>query len=235
MPQRRGSPIRPTKALPVYQKRKVPTRHILTSLLFGSPIPRRRVFITTGLVREQWRIGRVRVPDKLSNLEGEVVSRGIAGAERIRDQGAAKLSQLIEQASSTRAQGAALQAEADRLDDYPVTGVDGQLLTAHAAAERMNSLVALIAAATNAGSLKHRRVSRVLVKLAPFATVLDLPILLWFVGSVFNVDWTNLAAGQGVIQFLTSLVFAILGTAAVAMGLNYFGRDLKAIRMMMVT
>ncbi|WP_282777495.1 hypothetical protein [Nocardia sp. CC201C] len=203
---------------------------MLLSLLLGSPIPRRWVFVALSLVREQWRIGKSRSPDRFSYLEGSVLSRGIAAASAKVDQAARRLSRLVAQADTAKAAIAVLRADLMRLDEYPIVGVRGELIMAREAAKRMASLTDLVAMETEAGSLKPRRVPLRLKRLAPWATLLDLPVLFWFVGSVFNVDWTNLFAPQSIVSLLASSVFALLGTIAMAFGLCYFGHDLKGYK-----
>ncbi|MGV9680685.1 hypothetical protein ACWDSJ_35905 [Nocardia sp. NPDC003482] len=208
----------------------MPLPHFALSLLLGSPIPRRWALIIESLVREQRRIGRVRPPDKLSYEEGLVVSRGKAAGEAKRDQAARKLAELVAQADVIRMKLLNLTREAARLDDQLVTGVRGELVKARDAMERVKFLTATVTDAANAGQLKHRRVSPRLRRLIPYATVLDFPVLLWFVGSVFNVDWSNLTGAQGFIPLLTSIVFAFLATAVVALGLGFMGDELKGYK-----
>ncbi|PBC38614.1 hypothetical protein CJ179_39180 [Rhodococcus sp. ACS1] len=188
------------------------------------------------LVSEQWRIGIKRSAIRLSNLEALVASKGLAAAEKIRDHGADQLGRLADTYAQLQAEIASLRAEEARLDDHPVSGVSGELLTATAAEARMATVAAAVTKEADEGSLKHRRVARWLKRLVPFATLLDLPVLLYFIGEVFNVDWGGVgsgdraALGQSIVPLLTSVVFAILGTAAVAIGLHFFGRDLRGYK-----
>ncbi|MFI6169055.1 hypothetical protein ACIBCN_19915 [Nocardia sp. NPDC051052] len=215
-----------------YTKQRVPKREVTTSLAKQGPISfkgvRAGVLMVLALVSEQWRIGTRRAANKYSNLEAMVVSRGVVGAENIRDKGAKKLTKTVEQFEGLRGELAILRAELVRLPAQPVTGDKGEVLTAQQAEARMALVQSIVTKETDEGSLKHRRVSRWLVRLTPFATVLDLPVFVYFCAEVFNVDWN--ALGQSAIQLTTSAAFAMLGTVAIAVGLHFIGRDLKGFK-----
>ncbi|PSR58691.1 hypothetical protein C8259_29570 [Nocardia nova] len=188
------------------------------------------------LVDEQRRIGVTRDPDAFSQMEALVMSKGMLAAEEAREHGADQLAQLVDQAAAIRGEMATVRAELDRLDKQPVTGMNGDVIPARDATERMKTVSARVTEERDAGSLKHRRVPVWLHRFSTWAGLLDFPVLVYFLAQVFNVDLTGITSGDGaawggsLIPLVTSVVFACLGTAAVAIGLKFFGRDLKGYK-----
>ncbi|MGW4370109.1 hypothetical protein ACWEKT_31130 [Nocardia takedensis] len=225
----------PTPARP-YEPKSVPKRDITLSLATGKPIPRAWLPQVLALVAEQHRIGVVRDPNTFSQMEALVVSKGMLAAEEARDRGAEQLGTLVDQAAVIRGDIDTARAELTQLDARPVTGMNGDIITARSAEERMASVSATVTEERDAGSLKHRRVPLWLHRFSTWAALLDFPVLLYFVTQVFNVDLVGLSSGSGsawgesLIPLITSIVFALLGTAAVAIGLKFFGRDLKGYK-----
>ncbi|UGT62873.1 hypothetical protein [Nocardia asteroides] len=221
---------------PPHTPPSVPTRDRLLSKLTNRPNHRTWMAETMALVDEQKRIGRLRDRDLLSNMEALVLSKGMASAGQARDTGAAQITQLVEQYQRTEADIVVLSAELARLDDQPVTGMNGENTSAKRASLRMQDVAATVQKEHDAGSLKHRQVPLWLHRSSTWAALLDFPVLLYFVTQVFNVDLAGIASGDGaalgesIVPLLTSIVFALLGTAAVAIGLKFFGRDLKGFK-----
>lgn len=215
---------------------EVPRRDIALSLATGKPIPREWLSQVLALVDEHQRIGVTRDPDTFSQMEALVMSKGMLAAEEARERGADQLGQLVEQAAAIRGEMATVRAELDRLGKQPVTGMNGGVIPAREATERMKTVSAKVTEERDAGSLKHRRVPVWLHRFSTWAALLDFPVLLYFLAQVFNVDLTGIARGDGaawggsLIPLVTSVVFACLGTAAVAVGLKFFGRDLKGYK-----
>lgn len=214
----------------------VPKSDLAWSLATGTPIPRDWLAQVDAMAREQQRIGHTREPDCLSNMEAFVASKGMAGAEQAREQGADALAGLVDQAAVLIGEQTVLRTELDRLDTVPIAGPNDEITAVKDARERMNSVSTTVTSERDDGSVKHRRVPRTLRKVAIAASVVDFPILLHFTTQVFNVDLTGLATGDGtawsgsLVPLLTSIVFAVLGTLAVAVGLSFFGRDLKGYK-----
>lgn len=217
-----------TPAATEYVPQDIPKKEQRSSRAGRGPIPRKWLATVKALVSEQWRIGEKRPASRRSNLETTVAARGIVGAEEIRETGAKKLGKIAEQFDKLRAELAVLKAELIHLPTLPVVGPNGELLTAVQAEARMDSVRAVVTKETNDGSLKHRRVPRWLARLAPFVVLLDGPVMLWFCSQIFNVNWAALALS--VIPLVTSGVFAVLATVAIALALHKFGRDLKAYK-----
>ncbi|WP_174186434.1 hypothetical protein [Nocardia barduliensis] len=214
----------------------IPKRDIAMSWVFGKPIPRNWLPQVLALVDEQQRIGEQREPDTFSQMEALVMSKGMLAAEEARERGADQLGQLVDQAAAIKGEMATVRAELNRLDEQPVTGMNGDVITARDARDRMAKVSATITEEHDAGSLKHRRVPVWLHRFATWAALLDFPVLLYFLSQVFNVDLTGIASGDGaawsgsVVPLVTAVVFALLGTAAVAVGLKFFGRELKGYK-----
>ncbi|MGW0358920.1 hypothetical protein ACWDXV_32440 [Nocardia nova] len=214
----------------------VPKRDIAWSLATGEPIPREWMAQVLALVDEQRRIRVTRDPDAFSQMEALVMSKGMLAAEEAREHGADQLAQLVDQAAAIRGEMATVRTELDRLDEQPVTGMNGDVIPARDATERMKTVSARVTEERDAGSLKHRRVPVWLHRFSTWAGLLDFPVLVYFLAQVFNVDLTGITSGDGaawggsLIPFVTSVVFACLGTAAVAIGLKFFGRDLKGYK-----
>ncbi|WP_305779080.1 hypothetical protein [Nocardia nova] len=214
----------------------VPKRDIAWSLAADKPIPRHWLPQVLALVDEQRRIGVTRDPDDFSQMEALVMSKGMLAAEEAREHGADQLAQLVDQAAAIRGEMATVRAELDRLDKQPVTGMNGDVIPARDATERMKTVSARVTEERDAGSLKHRRVPVSLHRFSTWAGLLDFPVLVYFLAQVFNVDLTGITSGDGaawggsLIPLVTSVVFACLGTAAVATGLKFFGRDLKGYK-----
>ncbi|MBF6446614.1 hypothetical protein IU429_02940 [Nocardia elegans] len=214
----------------------VPKRDIAGSLAADKPIPRHWLPQVLALVDEQRRIGVTRDPDAFSQMEALVMSKGMLAAEGAREHGADQLAQLVDQAAAIRGEMATVRAELDRLDEQLVTGMNGEVISVREATERMKTVSAKVTEQRDAGSLKHRRVPVSFHRFSTWAALLDFPVLLYFLAQVFNVDLTGIASGDGaawggsLIPLVTSIVFACLGTAAVAVGLKFFGRDLKGYK-----
>ncbi|MGV9751112.1 hypothetical protein [Nocardia farcinica] len=214
----------------------IPKRDIVMSLLSGKPIPRDWLPQVMALHNEQGRIGEAREPDTFSQMEALVMSKGMLASEEARERGAEQLGQLVDQAASVKGEMATARAELDRLDEQPVTGMNGDVISVHEARDRMAKVSATITEERDAGSLKHRRVPVWLHRFSTWAALLDFPVLLYFLAQVFNVDLAGIASGDGaawggsVVPLVTAIVFACLGTVAVAVGLKFFGRDLKGYK-----
>ncbi len=209
----------------------VPLSHILASVARQGSIPAQWLPHVLALVKEQSRIGVKRSPHRLSNLEAVVTSKGMARAEEIRNAGGKKLGQVVEAFDKTTAEIATAEEERGSLPDHPVVGANGHLLTAAEAETRMSVLRGTVANETDQGSLKHRRVATWLRWFALLGMAADFVVLTYFLGNVFNVDWNGLTGGDvAIVPLLTSLVFAILGTAVVAIGLHFFGSDLRGYK-----
>ncbi|MBF6299056.1 hypothetical protein IU459_16120 [Nocardia amamiensis] len=214
----------------------IPKRDIAISLATGKPIPRNWLGQVLALHSEQERIGEQREPDTFSQMEALVMSKGMLAAEEARDRGAEQLGQLVDEAATIKGEMATTRAELDRLDEQSVTGMNGDVISAREARERMTTVSRAITEERDAGSLKHRRVPVWLHRFSTWAALLDGPVILYFLMQVFNVDVAGLTSGDGaawgtsLIPLITAVVFACLGTAAVAVGLKFFGRDLKGYK-----
>ncbi|MFD3425296.1 hypothetical protein [Nocardia fluminea] len=214
----------------------IPRQDIALSLATNAPIPREWLPQVSALVREQQRIGTERDADELSQMEALVTSKGMLAAEEAREHGAEELAALVEQAGGIRAEIFTLRGELGRIDKLPITGMDGEVVAVSFATDRMKTVSEKVTADRDGGSVRHRRVPAWVHRWATKAALLDFPVLLYFLMQVFNVDVAGLLTGDGaalaesIVPLITSVVFALLGTAAVAIGLKFLGRDLKAYK-----
>jgi hypothetical protein len=112
------------------------------------------------------------------------------------------------------------EAEIRRIPDEPVRGPRGQYMTRREARERHDFVKAKVDAAEAGGSLKHRTVTRSTKALTlVFLAVIDFPVMLWLVSSVFNVDWAHPAG----LRLVISVVLSVLATAGAAWVLYHIG------------
>ncbi|MGH4023100.1 MAG: hypothetical protein ACRDRV_00775 [Pseudonocardiaceae bacterium] len=117
-----------------------------------------------------------------------------------------------------------LHYRAERVMDAPATGPRGQQLTVAEAQRRAQVLGDAIDTEEAHGSQRHRGVSRgVKALVLGIVGVVDFPIMLWLVSSVFNVNW---AAPLG-LPLAISLVVSLLTTGGAAAALYHLGHDLR--------
>ncbi|GAA3797022.1 hypothetical protein GCM10022403_033690 [Streptomyces coacervatus] len=211
---------------PTATRGAVSKKDVLTSLLGRGPIPRSMLASVLALVREQHRIGARRAPETRTQREGYEETRGAASGERVLAKGERDLSKLTEAADGLAARRANLLAAAERRDHDHVVGPQGQLLTVGEATARHQELQDSITADVDRGSLLHRRVDPRLRRWALRVALIDYPVLFYFLGSVFNVDFSNLMSTP--FELVMTGVFALFGTAGVALALRMFGKSLRA-------
>jgi hypothetical protein len=112
------------------------------------------------------------------------------------------------------------ESEIRRIPDEPVRGPRGQYMTRREARERHDFVKAKIDAAEAGGSLKHRTVRRSTKALTLlFLAVIDFPVMLWLVSSVFNVDWAHPVG----LRLVISVVLSVLATTGAAWVLYHMG------------
>ncbi|WP_280351498.1 FlxA-like family protein [Nocardia abscessus] len=226
---KKKEPARPApKPTPTpYTAHHIPKSHIRRSWLGLGPVRRQWLGDVLALVREQGElIRRLRPADHRSYGEAFAASKGVAGAEATRDRGAKQLESIATTFDRTQADIAGLRDELDRTKQDTVIGARGELLTSVQAEDRLKQLVTTVADETANGSLKHRRVPASLRRLALFVTVVDAPVLTFFLSQLFNVNWTDPTGS--LVPLLITLVFAVLGSVAIALGLGFFARQLRA-------
>ncbi|MGW4842758.1 hypothetical protein [Nocardia brasiliensis] len=230
------APAKPTAMSAVYTKQKVPWQHLLTSAMSAEPIMRGGVTPTLALVREQWRIGVRRSPDRFTNMEALYTSEGMAGAERIRDEGVVQLGRVVDDFVKAEAELTNLHAEVKTLNEQQIVGVHGELLSQAEAAEKMAAVGTVASVEAKDGSLQHRTVPARLRRLMLLLTLVDFPVILYFIAMTLNVDLAGVvsgdgaALGQSIVPLLTSVAFAVLATAVVAISLRFFAIDLRGYK-----
>ena len=209
-----------------YVPSKVPAIHIGTSLLGLGPIPFRWLIDVLALVREQHRIGVYRPAEVPSHLESEIRATGLRGAMRVREKGERSIHHLAYQVGRLQARISYLEAAMSNYNNTLLAGPHRQSLTLSDAAELEKKLRCRVEDETEKGSLEHRRVSEGARRMTWIAPPIDLPVLGYFLGKLFNVNWMNPADQPA--TFATAVVFAILGTVGLALGLRALGRTMRA-------
>jgi uncharacterized membrane protein len=112
--------------------------------------------------------------------------------------------------------------EIERLPDELVRGPRGQQITRREAGERSRVAKTIIDVDEVHRSLRHRTVSRWTKVLSlTFLVLIDFPVMLWLVSSVFNVDWSNPIG----VPLVISVVLSVLGTAGAAWVLYHMGHN----------
>ena len=112
------------------------------------------------------------------------------------------------------------ELELRRIPDESVRGPRGQQMSFREAEERHEFLKNKIDADEVGGSLRHRIVGTpTKVVTLIFLALIDFPVMLWLVSSVFNVDWTRPAG----LRLVISVVLSFLGTAGAAWVLFHMG------------
>ncbi|MGK8508222.1 hypothetical protein ACRS5S_09205 [Nocardia asiatica] len=197
----------------------------------GRSLARRKAApIVWALVREQLRVNKSRSADRLSYGEAEVTSEGIQAATKIRDEAVAQLGKLTQQAVQLRGNICLVEADMARLATRPITGVHDELLTATEGEQRQSAVDAQVRKETGTGSLKHRRVPKAMRLAALLVPIVDLPVFTLFAGDMLNVAWDQVADGRSLLPAITALVFGLLATAGVALGLHMVGFDLRGTK-----
>jgi hypothetical protein len=134
------------------------------------------------------------------------------------------LVKAAEQADQHDARAQDLRYDAGRIDDRPVRGVRGGVITVARAAEADEDLRAVIDHEEARGSHKHRKVSRsTTVTVWAVVILVDFPLMLWAAASVFNVDWSS----PWGVRLLFAFASAVLATLAAAGVLHHLGHELR--------
>jgi hypothetical protein len=106
--------------------------------------------------------------------------------------------------------------------DELVIGARGEKITREEAGRRAAVAQALIDRDEVRGSLRHRIVTTpTKVLTLVFLVLIDLPVMLWLVSSVFNVDWSDPVG----LPLVISVVVSLLGTAGAAWVLHHMGHN----------
>src|SRR4051794_32811451 len=106
--------------------------------------------------------------------------------------------------------------------DELVIGARGEKITREEAGRKAAVAQALIDRDEVRGSLRHRIVTRpTKVLTLVFLVLIDLPVMLWLVSSVFNVDWSDPVG----LPLVISVVVSLLGTAGAAWVLHHMGHN----------
>lgn len=204
---------------------KVPTRDIVTSVLGLGPIPATQVINTVTMVNEA---NRLAAPaEGLAPAESVTRTRRIARAkEHIEKVCTGPAEAMIKDIKSVMARINLLADTIPRVESDSLLGANGEQLTTDEARYHHRTLRDRVNEEIANGSVQHiiRRTRTKGKEL--MLMLLDFPVFLLAMFSIFNVSLRLLFAGDGatIILALTSAVFALLGTLLYGYVMRTFGR-----------
>jgi hypothetical protein len=115
-----------------------------------------------------------------------------------------------------------VRRQISQVPDELVIGARGEKISREEAGRRAAVAQARVDRDEVRGSLRHRIVPRqTKVLTLVFLVLIDLPVMLWLVSSVFNVDWTDPVG----LPLVISVVVSLLGTAGAAWVLHHMGHN----------
>jgi hypothetical protein len=180
-------------------------RRNLNRMMRGRRVSRRHTL--RALVIEHVLIGRQRDASSASYAENLTRGLGKAAADHVLGKTHRTLDGLASKADRIRAEQAALRTRAGyRRGDF-VAHPDGGVRTVTETVEDQDSQRAKIIAAIDAGSYRHRRLSKALRRVPVIIFISDALLLLYFFSGVTNVDWTS--------PLSAALIFAVMLAAMV--------------------
>ncbi|WP_138945723.1 hypothetical protein [Plantibacter sp. M259] len=203
----------------------IPTRDILTSVFGLGPIPLRQVINALTMVAESNRLTTAGA--ELSPAETATRSAGVTRAKNFIEKVCKGPAET--QIKSTKSVMARINLLTDtiiQLAQDPLIGADGEQLAIGEARDQHDTLRDQVSEETANGSVKH------LIRRTPTRSkellllMLDYPVFLLAMFSVFNVSLRLLFAGDGpaIVLGITAAVFALLGTLLYGYVMRTFGR-----------
>lgn len=204
---------------------KVPTKDVITSLLGLGPIPWTQVINTVTMVNEANRIPAA--TEGLTPAEGVTRTRKIASAKEYIEKvckGSAEAT--IKDIKNVMARINLLTDTISRVENDPLIGANGEQLSTDEAQDQHDTLRDQVNEEIAGGSVQHH-IRRARTKSKELLLMLlDYPVFLLAMFSVFNVSLRLLFAGDGatIILAVTSAVFALMGTLLFGYVMRTFGR-----------
>jgi hypothetical protein len=180
-------------------------RRSVNRMMRGRRVSRRAVL--RALVIEHILIGRQRDADSTSYAENLTRGLGKAAGDHVLGKTHRTLDGLASKADRLRAEQVALRTRAGCRRGDLISHPDGGLRTVAETAVDQDTQRAEIAAAIEAGSHRHRRLSKALRRVPVIIFISDALLLLYFFSGVTNVDWTS--------PLSAALVFAVILAAMV--------------------
>jgi hypothetical protein len=190
------------------------SRRWLRSAIFRTLRCRRlsRRAAITSMLAEQHIIGARRHPSTRSHAETVISSLGKAAGDTVLDKAQPNLDRLAAKTDLLRAEQRSLAARAEQIPEKPIPHPYGGVRTVADTSADHDQLHAQIRADISRGSLRHRRLPKVLRHAPVVIFTCDALLLFYFFSGVTNVDWTS--------PLSVALVFAV-ALAAIVTGLAF--------------
>lgn len=204
---------------------KVPAKDVITSVLGLGPIPATQVINTVTMVNEANRLPAA--TEGLTPAEGVTRTRKIAAAkEHIEKVCKGSAEATIKDIKNVMARINLLTDTILRVENDPLIGANGEQLATAEAQDQHDTLRDQVNEEIAGGSVQHHiRRARTRSK-ELLLMLLDYPVFLLAMFSVFNVSLRLLFSGDGatLILAITSAVFALMGTLLYGYVMRTFGR-----------
>lgn len=204
---------------------KVRAMDVITSVLGLGPIPATQVINTVTMVNEANRIPAA--TEGLTPAESVTRTRKIAAAkEHIEKVCKGSAEATIKDIKNVMARINLLTDTISRVEHDPVIGANGEQLATDEAQDQHDTLRDQVNEEIAAGSVQHH-IRRARTKSKELLLMLlDYPVFVLAMFSIFNVSLRLLFAGDGatLILAITSAVFALMGTLLYGYVMRTFGR-----------
>lgn len=206
------------------QPARVPIGDVITSIVGLGPIPLPQVINTLAMVAESNRLTAAN--GELTPAESATRNRRVTRAKRhLSRVGKGPAETLIKEIKRARGKIELLNDTIDQLEQDPIIGANGESLLTLEARDQHDTLRDQISQETASGSVKHLIRRTRTKKKELLLLMLDYPVFLLAMFSVFNVSLRLLFAGDGATMILgiTAAVFALLGTLLYGYVMRTFG------------
>ncbi|CCH32884.1 hypothetical protein ABZ816_31320 [Actinosynnema sp. NPDC047251] len=211
---------------------KVPVGHTVTSLLGLGPMPFTKIVKSHELVAESNRTSGTRPDSDLTNLEDGLRRAVETRAERaVRRSVAKRIDPLAEKINNLHAEVNVVCHQITAQADQRYVGPHGESLNSTETTELHRQYSRAVADDSGEGAVVHRRTTpeskRAIVRLL----ALDIFVLTFLMMKFLNVDFTKFwQTPGGLMKAGTAVLFGVLGTIGVALGMKAFGRRHRAYR-----
>lgn len=211
---------------------RIPRWDRIKSWATNKPCPRRMLAEATAMVAEQNRIGHTRSAAALSAVERNVRQRMTSRVNKsIAEDTNANLEPVVSSVREKVQERNTLVRDEARLAGEPVVGPHGESLSTTVAQTRHDDLDSTIAADSERGVTKHRRITPRQRTFVERLVWLDLPLFVYFMASSLNVSVTTFwQSAGGWIRMTFATVFGLFATIAVARGLKFLGTTHRAYK-----
>jgi len=210
----------------------IPLSAIVSSSLGLGPMPWSKVNACWHLVAEAARIGQDRARAELSHAEAGLRARIEAVAGRRVGRAVEKVVEpRIAEIRGLHAEAAFLSHQINALDERHYVGPHGESLVHTEAHEKHREWSATIDREFAAGAVHHRRGDPGAKRRVARLVGLDLPLLTFVMLKFLNTNFlTFWQTAGGWLKVGTAVLFGLLGTIGVALGMKQLGRRHRAYR-----